>query len=121
LYLGYFGSAWPPHYGIRPNHFLPSASYVVRPEPERYPLRPGIYAISATVLNEVYSQFRGPWSPERERTYRHLQAKLATSGPVREGDRTDLDVFDQIRFARLCKYLQTRAPDALVGYSILIF
>ena len=29
--------------------------------------------------------------------------------------------YDDLRFARLCARLRTRAPDAMVGYSILIY
>ncbi len=29
--------------------------------------------------------------------------------------------YDQLRFARLCHYLRARQPDAMIGYSILIY
>ena len=31
------------------------------------------------------------------------------------------EVYDRLRLARLCKYLQARPPEAYAGYSILIF
>jgi hypothetical protein len=106
LYLSYFGSAWPPHYGVRPTHFLPAIN-IARPPFQPYELEPGLYAISATSLSEVYSGYSGPWREEWQALYDH--------SPV------ESEGFDRLRFARLCKYLQRRRPDANAGYSILIF
>ena len=106
FYLSYFGSAWPPHYGVRPTVFLPAIT-VARPPFKPYELEPGLYAISATSLSEVYSGYSGPWREE-------WQGLFERADPASEG-------FDRLRFARLCKYLQRRPPDANAGYSILIY
>ncbi len=116
LYLGYFGSAWPPHYGVRPQHFLPTPTYLVSPPLAPYDYEPGVYAISATVLAEVYTPFRGPWTPAREASYRSLRQAVTATTPA-----ADYAPFDRLRFARLCKFLQSRPPDAFAGYSILLF
>jgi hypothetical protein len=122
FYLGYFGNAWPPHYGVRPTAFLTTTSFVVGPPLIRYDLRPGIYALSATVLAETYSPHRGPWTVQYEEDYRTLRARFE---PVDAGGSADGGVdyarYDSLRLARLCKYLQRRQPDAYAGYSILIF
>lgn len=109
LYLAYFGSAWPPHYGVRPDVFLPEPTNIVRPPFAAYTLKPGLYCISATSLSEVYTDFRGPWRTQWET---RLQAPSPQDDPAR---------LDELRFARLCKYLQQRPPDAQAGYSILIY
>ena len=119
FYLGYFGSAWPPHYGVRPNYFLPSTTYIVRPPLEPYELEPGWYAISATILSEVYSRYRGPWTAEFETEYRRLQAELRTGEAAKA--RAAFAEFDRLRLSRLCKYLQRQRPDAIAGYSIPLF
>ena len=106
VYLAYFGSAWPPHYGVRPTYFLPALN-IVRPPLVPYEYIPGLYCVSATSLSEVYSSYRGPWRPEWEKQL-HDPA-------------TSYEIFDQLRFSRLCKYLQRRAPDAEAGYAILIY
>lgn len=106
VYLSYFGSAWPPHYGVRPTHFLP-AMYIARPPLQRYEYVPGLYCVSATSLAEVYSGFPGPWRNEWEQLF--------------QSSSRDSEIFDRVRFARLCKYLQRRPPEANAGYSILIF
>ena len=106
LYLSYFGNAWPPHYGVRPTVFLPAVNFVTPPL-QPYELEPGLYCISATSLAEVYSGFSGPWREEWEQALR--------AGPG------DYDRFARLRFSRLCKYLQARAPDANAGHSILIY
>lgn len=113
FYLGYFGSAWAPHYGVRPNHFLPAANYLVRPPHTPYELEPGLYAVSATLLAEVYSNYRGPWTAGHEQRWQRFRTTPPTAENFRE--------FDELRCARLCKYLQLREPDANAGYSILIF
>jgi hypothetical protein len=116
LSLGYFGSAWPPHYGVKPHHFLPTSTYLARPPLIPYDYEPGLYAISATVLAEVYSPLRGPWLPEYEARYRTRRGQVTPSSNAE-----DYAPFDVLRFSRLCKYLQNRPPDATAGYSILIF
>lgn len=121
LFLGYFGSAWPPHYGVRPNVFLPSRTYIVRPPLVVYDYEPGVYALSATILDEIYSPYRGPWSGEREQGFRAIQATVAAARPAPGELPPDYELYDKLRLARLCKYLQTRPPDGNAGYSILIF
>ncbi len=124
FYLGYFGSAWPPHYGVRPTAFLTTATFPVRPPPTRHALQPGLYAVSATTLVETYARFRGPWTPLHEQNYRALRARFAVppaTAPDGDSDRADYAHYDELRLARLCKYLQRRTPEALAGYSILIF
>jgi len=116
LHLGYFGSAWPPHYGVRPHHFLPTPTYLVSPTLVPYEYQPGLYAISATVLAEVYTPFRGPWTAEREATYQALRRQVTPTTPA-----VDYALYDRLRFARLCKFLQGRTPDGFAGYSILLF
>ncbi|MCX6953710.1 MAG: phospholipid carrier-dependent glycosyltransferase [Verrucomicrobia bacterium] len=113
FYFGYFGSAWAPHYGVRPDHFLPAINYVVRPPHVPYELEPGLYCVSATLLAEVYSATRGPWTAGMEKRWQSFR----TSPPPPD----KYEDFDLLRFARLCKYLQVREPDADAGHSILIY
>ncbi len=113
FFLGYFDSAWPPHYGVRPTHFLPAVSYIVRPPHTPYELTPGLYAVSATLLSEVYSPDRGPWTPAMEARWQRFR----TTPPTAE----NFPTYDHLRFTRLCKYLQLRPPEADAGHSILIF
>ena len=115
VFLGYFGNAWPPHYGVRPDRFLPSISQIVRPPYAPFELEPGLYCISATLLAEVYSIYRGPWTDSHEQRWQLFRA--TPPGPAD----ADAEEFAYLRFARLCKYLQFRDPDANAGYSILIF
>ena len=106
FYLSYFGSAWAPHYGVRPDIFLPGVG-IAEPPFQPYELQPGLYAVSATILSEVYSEYRGPWHQAW-----NVELENPATPPLRRAE---------LRFARLCKYLQHRAPEAEAGYSILIF
>ena len=94
-------------------------------------LKPGLYCVSATLLQDVYSSVRGPWTPAKEFAYRYLLRKMRAE--IAEGKRdTQIAEFgngpskplwdlERLRFARLAQYLRLRRPDAMIGYSILIY
>ncbi len=100
------------------------------------PLVDGVYCISATTLQQVYSTFLGGWAEGYERTYQRLLTVMsrygATAGDpaaraaLLAGDgarywQEHLQLLDALRFARLCAALRHRPPDGDAGYSILIF
>ncbi len=108
VYLSYFGAADPEYYGIRSIRLPGNAE----PPPPRkpFPLTEGIYCISATMLQSVYTPAIGPWNRHYEEWYR----KVAS-------ERKDFLLFNKLRFARLCAFLRSREPDDSAGYSILIY
>lgn len=129
VYLSYFGSGEPNYYGLRAVR-LPFVNGFKFIHP-RYEPGPGLYCISATMLQQVYSDYRGPWTAAREQFYRSLraQARLIASGPPASGGAQEIPLrdpilwkkYDELRFARLCHYLRTRTPEAMIGYSILVY
>lgn len=134
VYLAYFGTGDPSYEGIKATAMpcLPA----VGPERKWYALHPGIYAISATLLQNVYSNYRGAWTLDYEREFQRLlplaplllayqndpnrRAALLAEAPA-ENWQTAWRRLEALRFARLGHYLRVRGPDAEVGYSILIF
>jgi hypothetical protein len=100
-------------------------------------LAPGTYFISATLLQPVMYDFRGPLGPWNERYERTYQALSATVAPLQSPDAatrdaalpshsandwaTLLDYFDLYRFARLTAYLRQREADDTVNGSVLIY
>jgi len=134
VFLAYFGTGDPDYYGIK-SHRLPG-----RPDWrkfEAYTLTPGIYAISATLFENIYTQASGPWNKIYERIYwriiRNLMTyELTANNPAAHAvllakfpqtfwDR-EYAAFEVLRFNRLCAWLRhKRPPDANVGYSILIW
>jgi 4-amino-4-deoxy-L-arabinose transferase-like glycosyltransferase len=114
VYLSYFGSGDPRYYGIHAT-WLPFVNGFKFIHP-RYELHGGIYCVSATTLQQVYSPVRGPWTLEHEREYQQLRAI-----PLRELPDNAWSRYDLLRFARLCAYLRARPPDAMADYSILIY
>lgn len=130
VYLSYFGAGNPAYEGLGFATEL-SPYYTYGRKRRWVKLGPGLYCISATLLQDVYSPIRGPWTADREGYYQHLRktmrARLAagTISPdlndFGEGPNHDLWVLDRMRFARLCTYLRLRRPDAVINYSIFVY
>ncbi|MBL9188311.1 MAG: glycosyltransferase family 39 protein [Opitutaceae bacterium] len=134
VFLSYFGTGDPGHEGIRATQ-LPTLPDVGPPR-RWHALAPGIYAISATMLQHVYSKVRGDWTLELEKEYQQLRATepdlLAFQNDPAHRAALLRDVpaenwsiawkrYEQLRFARLCHYLRVRAADAAIGHSIRIY
>ncbi len=133
-YLAYFGRSFPTYYGIdaRPLPDFPDRSDVHEPAP----LEPGVYCISATMLQGVYASIQDPWAPEYVHDYNATldNLRLFDSTGVNPSTRAALikqtgeafwvrsfQLFEQLRFARLTSILRRRAPDAEVGYSMPVY
>jgi hypothetical protein len=131
VYLSYFGTARPEYYGIQATQL---AGFIDRREPQPpVPLRGGVYCVSATVLNVIGRLFYGP---EHEGNYQAALAELVRFARASESEQAWSALmqqtgepywhqlfaqFDQLRTGRLMAFLRRREPDAMVGYSILIF
>jgi uncharacterized membrane protein (GlpM family) len=133
-YLAYAGTGEPRYYRI-PAKRLAYINGFHEDEPY-LPLGPGLYCVGATMLQQVYSSVRGPWTIELEREYEFLRtfepkfqdyardprarAKLDEElSPERWT--ASRDRFLHLRFARLCYYLRVRRPDAVIGYSLFVY
>jgi 4-amino-4-deoxy-L-arabinose transferase-like glycosyltransferase len=134
LYLSYFGTDEPARY-IPDAVLLPRLPGFDQRRPWHW-CEPGLYAISATMLQHVYQPHRGPWTLENERQYqqlrlndanfRRLQSSASDQSEPRQGIASGQwahawNRYEQLRFARLCHYLRARRPDAQPGYSILVY
>jgi 4-amino-4-deoxy-L-arabinose transferase-like glycosyltransferase len=134
VYLAYFGTDEPARY-LPDAVLLPRLPGFDRPRPW-YWCEPGLYAISATMLQHVYLEQRGPWTLENERLYQQLRLSDGSFHTLKAtpGGRPELRLglstqewatawnrYEQLRFARLCHYLRARRPDAQPGYSILVY
>lgn len=134
VYLHYFGNGDPPSYGIDARR-LPGMGHTVRRE-RPAPLEPGLYCISATLLQAVYGKAMGPWCSLYEKTYQDAKLAaeqfMATDGDL-EARKTLLDQagldfwrraildYQALRAARLCAMLRQREPIAKVGYTIFVY
>lgn len=132
VYLGYFGTASPRYHGVDAIR-LPRGARVEAPE-RLPPLEPGIYCVSVTELHQMYGSVCGPWTIDRERAYRGLRqidaALAAATGPRREAlmqrypriaaGYLQRDIAD-LEYARLCRYLAGRWPDARAGDTIFLY
>lgn len=135
VYLSYFGSDEPARLGIRATR-IGDAYFDHSPSRQVLPaLEPGLYCIGATMLHRVYTSVRGPWSDGYEAEYRRLarwlgeqQSKLPAEWRAVDGSPLDdnarkleLARLEQLRFGRLCRYLERREPDDVVANSIQIY
>ena len=134
VFLAYFGTDSPDYYGIKCLR-LPGF-FDWRPR-QVYQLTPGIYAISATLLESVYTNTFGPWNSAYEQRYQNtlhnLQILEHAALDPRKVDAllkeyppafwdSQYDAFEKLRFGRLCAWLRHHgAPDDNVGHSILIW
>lgn len=134
VFLSYFGSAEPNYHGIRATRMLFVDGF-------KFPLgwyepAAGIYCISATMLQQVYSPGQGEWTAAREKEFQDLRRlepefrRYFTEAGAREKMSAAVGTerwqrgwqrYEILRQARLCAYLRARGPDAMAGYSILIF
>lgn len=129
VYLSYFGSGEPHYYRLEATR-LPFVNAFKWP-PMWYEPGAGIYCVSATMLQQVYSEFSGDWTMAREREFQALRTQDALfreywRNPAgRPGPDETLERawarYDLLRFARLCHYLRVRPSDAHVGHSIFIY
>jgi hypothetical protein len=133
-YLAYFGTGQPSYYGIRAH--LTGEINNFRRTPVYTKFEAGIYCVSATILQQVYTPVEGPWTADREKEYQELRAleplfaaftnspeqreQLLQASPT-ERWHIAIKRHDLVRMARLTHYLRVRTPDAHAGYSILIY
>lgn len=133
VFLSYFGSGEPDYYKLAA-HRLPFVNDFKFPHPW-YQTTAGLYCVSATMLQQVYSPLRGEWTLAREREYQEgrlkenlfwkywndaaTRAEVRTAGAAGAFERT-WQRYDLLRFARLCHFLRARRPEAVIGHSIFI-
>jgi hypothetical protein len=134
VFLSYFGAGDPAYEGIV-STALPTLPDVGPPR-KWHPLTAGVYAISATMLQQAYSPVRGDWTLAREKEFQTLRALEPTllafqNDPVRRAAllrdapesnwTTAWKRYEWLRLARLCYCLRPRRADGEAGYSILIY
>lgn len=135
VFLAYFGTDSPRYHGINA-HRLPG--FFDRRPVSTYPLEPGYYAISATLLQSLYTGAVGPWSKAYEARYKASLSIMTDLDLAMKGNHRsealqaiqshaddwarEIHVYDALRFGRLCAWLRnSREPDFRAGYSILVW
>ena len=122
VYFSYFGSSRPSDYGLE-TQALPS--FFRNDQSRFYPLRPGIYLISNTMLQTLYTRFPGEWNPSYEKLYQEIAwvPKLMKAGKKPETMNSQewinlSTTWNELRFARLASYLRHREPDDHVNHGV---
>ena len=129
VYFSYFGNADLRRFRLGGTILLPQF-YELRP-PSLRDLGPGTYVISATMLHSLYGPLCGPWRASHETRYLELRGefratleRFAQAGselkiPADQWSR--LQLFEQLRFNRLCAHLRCREPDSRVTNGLLVY
>lgn len=129
VYYSCFGTADPEYEGIRGE---PLSPYYSLGKPRHWiDLKPGLYCISATMLQDVYGIRPGPWRSELERHFQQLKYSARINVPngawnphlpsTGHHPENPLWLLDRLRFARLCAYLRLRRPDAVINHTQFVF
>ncbi len=133
VFHSYFGTGSAAYEGIRAIE-LPRMPDFHFPHPW-HALDAGVYAVSASMLQQVYGNYRGPWTIENENQFQSLRKLEPTllSYFWNPAQRPTLDrerppdqwialwkTYEALRFARLCHYLRVRRPDAIVAHTVLV-
>jgi len=138
VYLSYFGSADPMFHDLDvrllPGFFdWATIQHREAHAPLDWTLEPGLYAISATMLQQSWAAVPREWAPTQHADYRALGARFrklerapdpATALRAALGDdttRADWLHYRSLRLSRLCQVLREREPDWQVGHSILVY
>ncbi|HEY5228967.1 MAG TPA: glycosyltransferase family 39 protein [Opitutaceae bacterium] len=121
ILISYFGSGDIDYYGIHGTR-VGDANFDLRPRTAPHIPTGGLWIISVTQFQQVYTEARGPWDSAKEARYRLLLKQVHDS----ESSGTHLTyqeavTFEEFQFARLCNYLRTRAPIAQPAYTFFIF
>jgi 4-amino-4-deoxy-L-arabinose transferase-like glycosyltransferase len=129
IYLSQFGAADSRYEGI--DGELLSPYFSLGEKRTWIELKPGLYCLSATMLQDVYGPKPGLWDLEAEQDYQNLKlvarAKLAAKEWSAEIPSVGLHLdhplwlLDRLRFARICQYLRIRPPDAVINHTQFVF
>ena len=137
VYLAYFGTANPEYYHIParifPDYWLPWTRDISLIADS---LGPGLYCVSATILQQVYG-IRRQYGKDEEEAYRFSRKVVERFSEVADDDKKSeafierwggrgrlMEIFRQfvsLRLAKLCHYLKQRPPDAMIGFSIMVY
>jgi hypothetical protein len=135
FFFAYFGIGDPDYYRMTSNRLPGFPDWRKR---EVFALTPGYYAISATMFQNLYTRYYGPWNRVYEEQYQTARRNLGlTEHSMGDTDalvdslqrypdpywQDQYSKLDALRFSRLCGWLRAiqRPPDDNVGYSILIW
>ncbi len=128
-YVSMFGNDDLAYHGISAKELAPYFSH--NPRPHWDELQAGLYCVSATMLQDVYSPFNGEWTIQHEVSYQRLRASIidaskpapsALSGvEISPIDSQLLEMHERARFARLCIYLRLKSPVTVLGHNIFVY
>ncbi|WP_221029760.1 ArnT family glycosyltransferase [Actomonas aquatica] len=129
LYVSYFGSD---SLSYHLPDAIPFAPIYDHYRPRRFEeLKPGLYCIGATMLQDIFSPVKGPWTADKEESYRRGMAwarRQLAQGTLENRiidfgrENTEgLWQVERLRFARIARYLRVRPPDAIVANATMVY
>ena len=119
--ISYFGSGDPEYYGIKAKR-VGDANFDLRPRSAPAVLTGGLWIISVTQFQQVYTEARGRWDAQKEAQYRKMLARvLELENSHGKMTYREASQFEAYQFGRLCEYLRRRPPLAEIAYTFLVF
>lgn len=133
IYISYFGSTDLTGYGLSQKRLL---CCFEQNTPEVFPLKEGVYFISATMLQMVYYPEFAIWNEKNEnmliehqksfrRLYKSLKDKKSYNEMIKEKPAGFWIVryrnYEVLRFAKIAYFLRHEKPDYMIGNSILVY
>lgn len=130
VYLSYFGMTPPERYGVDATLIQ---TYGYKPRVRTWhDLTAGVYCVSATMLQSIYSTAQGPWCEPYEAEYQRVREMVERYRRLTHAERRRLELgrihwndlftaYSQLRHARLMAWLRHREPDDQIGHAMLIY
>jgi hypothetical protein len=135
FYLSYFGTSSPDFYGLDVR-LLPGYVTFDKKNIDIASLKAGTYLISATQLKNVYGVYFGDWKEKWEHDYLELRDiarryRELMKDPKEAGQFISrfghgkfaqmMQTYESLRFAILCKFLNTKEPDDIIANTVLVY
>ena len=121
VFISYFGSGDLDYYGIKGTR-IGDVNFDLRQRGVPGVLGGGLWIISVTQFQQVYTTARGPWDLKKEEHYHKILAHVLELENAKKRLTYQEGVeFEEYQFARLCHTLRDRKPLAELGYTFLVF
>jgi 4-amino-4-deoxy-L-arabinose transferase-like glycosyltransferase len=121
VFVSYFGSGDVKTYHI-PGIRFGDENFELRDRRAPAVVGGGLWIISVSQFQQVYTEARGPWDRTKEAKYQQMLAHVLELEKTHQTmTYPEGTTFEEYQFARLCHFLRTKPPLAEPAYTFLIY